>query len=115
VHARDRDIMETARGHMEDLAAMLRARGLTVRVHDRAGVVMVRNEAAEPDDPRGRIINPGLSQVVALSLHEGALTWFWQWSGPTRDAPPEYELLGPADATAEAGERICRVLSLASV
>jgi hypothetical protein len=73
---------------------------------------MLGNHVTECENPN---TEDGHGARSRLSLHEGALTWFWQWSGPTRDAPPEYELLGPADATAEAGERICRVLSLASV
>jgi hypothetical protein len=106
---------ETVQGYLRDLATVLTARGLTVRVHERAGILVARNDAVQGDDPLGRTMNPGLTQIVALSNDSGTLAWYWQWSGPTRDAPPEYELLGPADAIAEAGERVARVLAVATV
>jgi hypothetical protein len=115
VHAHRGNDTETVQGYLQDLATVLTARGLTVRVHDRAGVLMARNEAAGGDDPVGRAMNPGLTQIVALSNDSGSLAWYWQWTGPTRDAPPEYELLCPADAIAEAGERVARVLAVATV
>ena len=106
---------ETIQGYLRDLATALTARGLTVRVHERASILVARNEAVRGDDPLGRAMNPGLTQIVALSNDSGTLAWYWQWSGPTRDAPPEYELLCPADAIAEAGERVARVLAMATV
>jgi hypothetical protein len=116
VHAhRGSGTAETVQGYLRDLATVLAARGLTVRVQERAGILVARNEAARGDDPVGRAMNPGLTQIVALSNDSGTLYWYWQWSGPTRDAPPEYELLAPADAIAEVGERVARVLAVATV
>lgn len=43
---------------------------------------------------------------------DGRLMWFWQWSGPTRESPPEYEPLGPADDIGHAAEMIARVLRI---
>lgn len=69
----------------------------------------------EPLDsgPAGKALNPGLSQTVECSTAEadGRLWWWWLWSGPTRDAPPELEPLCPADEIDLAADRIARVLA----
>ena len=40
---------------------------------------------------------PGLRHAVVCRADDaGALLWWWVWSGSTRDAPPEYQPLGPA-------------------
>lgn len=103
---------------LRDLETVLTARGFTVRIEEKFWSLVAKNEAAEPDDPHNPLSRAygavSLSQRVALAPDDnGVLCWWWQWSGPTRDAAPEYQLLGPADGIADAGERIARVLALA--
>lgn len=110
--------IEAVQARVRELEAVLTARGLTVHTHadERGAFVVVRNDASAADDPVGQRINRGLTQTVVLSKRgTGELAWFWQWSGATRDAPPEYEYLCPADAIAEAGDRIAKVLGLRSI
>lgn len=58
-------------------------------------------------------MSPGLRQEVACRPGEaGVLWWFWVWSGPTRQSPPEYEPLCPADQVERAAEWIARVLAV---
>lgn len=92
------DIVKTAALR---LAPLLIREGLNVTVSS-AGVVEVRN----PRDARMR-------QPLVLREHQGALWWHWQWSGPTRDAPPEYEPMVPVDNVDEAARRIANVLDVA--
>jgi hypothetical protein len=100
---------------LRELETALTARGFKVRVEPHSWALVARNVAAEPEDPLGKHFAPALAQRVQVSTDDkGALNWYWQWSGPTRDAPPEYELLCPAAAIAEATERIARVLALAA-
>lgn len=64
--AEARDAPPPSRECLDALAAALGRRGLTVRVG--AGGLVARNPAAsQTDDPRGRGMNPGLFQYVALS------------------------------------------------
>lgn len=109
---------DVAMERLRDLTTALTARGFTVRPEPDHWSLVAVNKAAEPDDPSDPLaIAYGpvkLVQRVALATDDtGALCWWWQWSGPTRDAPGEYELLGPAAGVAEATERISRVLALA--
>jgi hypothetical protein len=99
------------RTHLNELAAALIARGLTVRVG--RGGVSAANPASRAEDPLGDVLHPGLSQEVALSVHEDrTFHWYWAWSGPTRDAPRELEYMLPAADIAEAAARIARVLAV---
>lgn len=91
------DIVKTATLR---LAPLLIRAGLNVAVR-RDGVVEVRN----PGDTR-------MTQPLALREHEGRLHWHWVWSGPSRDAPPEYEPMVPVDDVEEAARRIGRVLAI---
>lgn len=106
-------------GRLRELATVLTARGLAVRVEPEHGLLVVRNESTAPDDPSDPLAvaygSAHLTQRVRIACgSDGALTWYWQWSGATRDAPPEYERLCPAGAIAEASERITRVVALAA-
>ena len=78
------------------------------------GMVWAVNRAADPsDDPIAVTMSPGLRQlVVCRPGDDGRLIWWWVWSGPTRDAPPEYEPLGPAADIELAASRIANVLRL---
>lgn len=98
---------------LHQLAAALTARGLTVRVGD--GTLLARNEAASgTGDPRGRALDPGLSQTVAVTARDdGTLHFHWCWAGATRGAPLELEYMTPADDIDGAARRIARVLALA--
>jgi hypothetical protein len=103
---------------LRELETALTARGLTVRVEPDHWSLVAKNEAAEPENPRDPLAiayGPAkLVQRVQLATDAtGALRWYWQWSGPSRDAPHEYEPLCPAAAIAEATERVARVLALA--
>lgn len=58
-------------------------------------------------------MNPGLSQKIALCLHEDdTLHFSWCWSGATRQAPPEYEYLCAAGETEQDARKISRVLAV---
>jgi hypothetical protein len=108
---------QAAAGSLRDLEVVLAARGLDVTVEEEYGSLVAVNKAAAPDDPKDPLTiayGPAkLAQRVVLARDEkGALCWFWQWSGPTRSSPPEYEHLAPAAAVAEAAELITRVLAL---
>lgn len=95
------------------LVVALTHRGLTAEARADATVV-AKNSAADPqeDDPLA-LISPGLRQTVACQADEaGQLSWFWAWSGPTPDAPPELEYLGPAGYIGETADRIANVLRL---
>ncbi|WP_252847400.1 hypothetical protein [Actinoallomurus purpureus] len=97
------------------LAAALAGRGLaaeTVGSH----MVWAVNRAADGDDPVGAAMSPGLRQAVMCRPDEdGRLLWWWVWSGPTRDAPSEYEPLGPVTDVDTAADRIAAVLRLDGV
>src|SRR5690348_15001967 len=76
----------------ERLATALAARGLRARV-SRGAWVLATNPAGDPPDGdhRAKILSPGLRQAVMCGADgDGRLMWFWQWSGPTRESPPEY-------------------------
>jgi hypothetical protein len=95
----------------------LKARGFKVIVDADRWCLTAVNRAAAPDDPSDPLaIAYGpvkLVQSVYLAVDEtGAPCWYWQWSGPSRGDPGDYERLGPAAAIAEAIERIARVLAL---
>ena len=118
-------VKETALLALRDLARSLNARGLTVRLDPDNWTLIARNEAATTDDedaqtngrPDPLAIAYGpvkLTQRVTLALtDEGDLYWHWQWSGPERNSPPEYQPMCPAASIADAAERISRVLALA--
>jgi hypothetical protein len=111
-------VKDEAKGRLRELETALTARGFTVRVEETRWSLVAVNKAVEPDDPRDPLAiaygSTKLVQRVALATDAtGALCWFWQWSGPTRDAPSEYEPLGPAAGIADAADRITRVLALA--
>src|SRR4051794_36273528 len=78
----------------------------------------VSNPAAEPDDPADPLAvafaSARLKQRVHLAYREGALGWYWEWSGPTRDAIGEFEYVAPASAVAEVTMRASRILALVS-
>lgn len=98
---------------VDALVIALAQRGLTAEPFADA-MVVAKNSAADPreDDPRA-LISPGLRQTVACRVDEaGQLSWFWAWSGPTPDAPPELEYLGPAGYIGETADRIANVLRL---
>ena len=96
----------------ERLAAALNARGLRAQVV-RGAWVLAGNPAGDPPDGdrRAKVLNPGLKQTVMCGTDgEGRLMWFWQWSGPAREAPPEYEPLCPAEDIRRVSDKIARVL-----
>jgi hypothetical protein len=103
---------------LRDLEVVLVARGLSVTVEEGYGSLVAANTAAGPNDPKDPLAiayGPAklMQRVVLARDEQDALYWYWQWSGPTRDAPPEYERLAPVAAIAETAERITRVLALA--
>ena len=54
-----------------------------------------------------------MTQPLVVREHRGSLWWHWQWSGPTRTAPPEHEPMVPTDDVEEAARRIANVLTVA--
>jgi hypothetical protein len=117
-------VKETALQALRDLAKSLDARGFTVRLDPDNWTLVARNDAATADDDTRTNGRPDplavafgqvkLTQRVTLALtDEGDLYWHWQWSGPERGSPPEYQPMCPAAAIADATERISRVLALA--
>jgi hypothetical protein len=104
---------DTARGLLLRLSPLLMRQGLQV-VAQRNGFVEVRNPSGNrTTDPLGRALNPGMKQSIALGDHDGALFWFWVWTGVTRDAPPEYEPMVPAEDLDEVARRLANVLAVA--
>ncbi len=101
------------------LVADLNARGLNAVVCGHGAVrAMNPNGAPEPDNPEGQLLAVGLRQEVWCRPYppeEGALWWFWAWSGETRTSEPELEPLCPLADTRQAAERIAHVLSLREV
>jgi hypothetical protein len=95
------------------LSAALTDQGLEVQRQPRCQI-RARNTSAAGIDPMGKALNPGLSQTVTFGTNDadGRVWWWWLWSGPTRDAPLEAELLCPADDVKTAARRISRVLAL---
>jgi len=96
------------------LAARLEARGFGAVVMGH-GAVGVWNPAGEPDpdDRCGQLMSPGLRQEVRCGRRaDGALWWFWAWSGPTRQSPPDLEPLCPIDEPEKAADRIAKVLAV---
>ena len=92
---------DTVKAHTLKLAPLLIRVGLNVTVR-RDSVVEVRN----PGDTR-------MTQPIVVREHQGALWWWWLWSGPTRDASPEYEPMVPAEDVDEAARRLANVLRVA--
>lgn len=110
-------VKEAVPGRLRELGMALAARGLDVRLEVDRWCLTAINKAPAPDDPTDPLavaFGPiKLVQRVHLAVDdEGALCWYWQWSGPTRESAGEYELLGAAAAIHEAAERIARVLAL---
>ncbi|MFC5186678.1 hypothetical protein [Actinomadura harenae] len=97
------------------LVVELAARGLVARVLGH-GAVRARNPAGEPapDDLVGAALSPGLNQEVWCrpDWPDRELWWFWAWSGPNRDDPPELEHLCPVSETGLAADAIARVLAV---
>ena len=91
---------DAVKAHALKLAPLLIRAGLNVAVR-LDGVVEVR----DPRDPR-------MTQPLVLRERQDALWWCWQWSGPTRDAPPEHEPMVPVVEVYEAARRIANVLSV---
>jgi hypothetical protein len=83
------------------LAPLLMRAGLNVTVNA-VGVVEVRN----PGSRR-------MTQPIVVREHQSAWWWHWQWSGPTRDAPPEHEPMVPVEDVGEAARRLANVLHVA--
>jgi hypothetical protein len=106
---------------LRELATSLSVREFTVRIEPANWSLVAKNELSAdadtdgPPDPLARAFGPvRLTQRVQLATNDhGDLFWYWQWSGPDREAPPEYQPMCPAHAIAEATERISRVLALA--
>jgi hypothetical protein len=100
--------------HVELLVRALERRGFTAEAVG-AATVRAANHAVGPaeGDPLAASLSPGLSQTVLCRPGEdGRLMWWWVWSGPTREAPSEYEPLGPATEIDATADRIARVLRL---
>ncbi|GAA2456919.1 hypothetical protein GCM10010191_90580 [Actinomadura vinacea] len=96
------------------LTTRLKASGLAVVVLG-YGAVRVWNPAGapDPDDKRGQLMSHGLQQEVRCGRRaDGRLWWFWVWSGPTRDAPPELEPLCPLEDVEMAAGLIVKVLAV---
>lgn len=96
------------------LVALLSARGLGAVVLGH-GAVRVWNPAGEADasDKRGQAMSPGLRQELQCGRRaDGGLWWFWVWSGPTRQSPPDLEPLCPIEDAETAAARIEKVLAV---
>jgi hypothetical protein len=121
VKAQLRDAAEDAEqiaeigNRLRELAAALMSCGLKVVI--RAPAMTVSNPAAsDTDSPRGKHLNPGLSQSVLLRQAEEGLTWCWVWpafrsaerGAPT--PPPEVEPICAAADIEQAAARIANVL-----
>jgi hypothetical protein len=110
-------VREAVPRRLRELGMTLAARGFKVIVDvDRCCLTAVNNATApkDPPDPIAVAYGPvQLAQSVYLAVDEtGTPCWYWQWSGPTRGGPGEYERLCPAAATAEAPEQISLLLAL---
>ncbi|MEV0399120.1 hypothetical protein [Actinoallomurus sp. NPDC050550] len=92
--------VETVRDLVLEIAPLLMRQGLNITV-GRDGSVEVQN----PRDTR-------MKQPLVLREHQVSIWWHWVWSGPTGDAPPEYEPMVPANDVDEAARRIINVLLL---
>jgi hypothetical protein len=104
MHAQDTNVsprIDIVKAAALRLGPLLERRGLDLVV-GRDGVV----EARKSGDARTR-------QSLVLRRHQGDLWWHWQWPGPTREAPPEYEPMVPAEEVDEAVRRIANVLHVA--
>jgi hypothetical protein len=112
VHTR---ITSEERAYVDALVTILSRRGLTARAQ-RGAIVGVENRAACPDenDRVAQALYPGLRQEIACAPLNGTgpLWWHWVWSGPTRDAPSEWEPLVPIGELTAAADRIATVLAL---
>lgn len=116
-------VEEAALLALRDLAKSLDARGFAIQLEPDDWTLVAKNEAnVAGDDEPGVPADPlavafgmiRLTQRVTLALTDtGDLYWHWQWTGPERGSPPEYQPMCPAAAIADAAERISRVLALA--
>jgi hypothetical protein len=105
------EVERAIRTRLDELAAALRGRGLEARAGTSA-LIAWNPKASVTDDPRGRAMNPGLSQYVAIAPDGGSLHWYWCWTGPARDASLEAEYMCPAEEIERAATLITRVLRL---
>lgn len=98
---------------VDALVIALAQRGLAAEPREDA-MVIAKNSAADPQEDDTRfLMSPGLCQTVACRADDaGQLSWFWAWSEPTQDAPPELEYLGPAGHIGDTADRIANVLRL---
>jgi hypothetical protein len=99
------------------LAETLTGLGLATRVEEHLWSLVAKNEDATPDEPLSPLaIAYGpvrLVQRIRISIDpDGALAFYWEWNGPSRDAPTEVEYLGPAVAIDDAAKKIAYVLAL---
>lgn len=99
---------------VESLTHALAEQGLTAEQRGTDAVWAANRSAGPPDGhAAGAAMSPGLSQtVVCRPDGDGTLLWWWVWSGPERDAPPEHEPLGPAVEIEATAARIVSVLRL---
>lgn len=106
----------TAISRLRELETTLTAQGFKVDVEEKFWSLVATNEAATVADmsPLARAYGPlKLVQRVQVAVDgDGALGWYWQWSGPTRDAPGEYEYIVPVGEVEEVARRVARVLAL---
>jgi len=112
VHAPETNTTEVG-GGVKDfllrLAPLLIRAGLQVSLL-RGGMVEVRNPRGSAGDPLGRAMSPGMRQQIALGDRDGILWWFWVWSGPARDTPPEFEPICVAADVEQVATRLAKVL-----
>jgi hypothetical protein len=111
------DDIATAQHLINTLTVELSQCGLSVDAQDVR--LTVRNPGAEAGGypAHGQILNRGMRQTVVLwPRHddENALWWFWEWPGPERDAPAEYEPFCRGSQVGETADRIARVLAMRS-
>ncbi|MFL6053099.1 MAG: hypothetical protein ACJ72W_09315 [Actinoallomurus sp.] len=72
------DTRQSIKARLQELASALVARDLRVGVDGRKAILTATNPvASDTEDPRGRAMNPGLSQKIALCLHEDDTLHFY--------------------------------------
>jgi hypothetical protein len=108
---------DAAISRLRELEAALVAQGFAVRIEEKRWSLIATNEAAKAVDPSPLAVAYGpvrLNQRVQIAVDEAhEVAWYWQWSGPTRDAPGEYEYIAPLADVKEVARRMALVLALA--